>query len=355
MAYPLTLSSWGWSMRSERLIKDNREWIIEETVSGYRVKYGVIGGKTQCKVRPVKPKGGRTFWQQIDLEINSKINKQRDKGYHLPDEEPPRLILPMLAHPYDPGRAAFPVMVQEKLNGVRCICKCDNQGNINLLTRKGKSITSMDHIRKELGRFMSPGEIWDGEIFNRLFNLQQISGAVRRSRAEGIATDLEYWVYDSIMPGNFRKRDAHLNASLMKPSNIIRKVPSFTCPTQSGIDLYYDSIVDQGGEGIMIRNPEASYQGKRTYDLMKRKGFQDAEFKIVAYDRDVDGLVIWICETEDLRSFEVVPIGSREERSMDNQVALEHLGLMLTVRYSDTSAAGIPQGNPVGICIRDYE
>lgn len=110
----------------------------------------------------------------------------------------------MLAHPYDQSRLTLPVSVQEKLNGVRCLSVCDDHGNIELITRKGKPITSMLHIKAELGRFMSPGETWDGEIFNRQYGLQEISGAVRRSKSEEIAAEMEYWVYDEIMPEGFK-------------------------------------------------------------------------------------------------------------------------------------------------------
>lgn len=92
---------------------------------------------------------------------------------------------------------------------------------------------------------------------------------------------------------------------------------------------------------------------------MKRKDFQDAEFKIVGHTRDVDSCLIWICETDDGQNFEVVPIGSKSEegsgRLIWDEQAQEFYGEMLTVRFSDVSTDGIPQGNPVGICIRDYE
>lgn len=77
-------------MSNVRLIKGNREWIIEDTVSGYRVSYGVVGGKTQTESRIVKPKSNRTFWQQVELEMNSKINKQWDKRLSSPRSGPIR-------------------------------------------------------------------------------------------------------------------------------------------------------------------------------------------------------------------------------------------------------------------------
>ena len=341
-----------------RLIKGNRVWTIESAfdvqTGGYltRKTYGVENGKMTVKVRPVKPKGGRTPEQQVELELNSAVSKQRDKGYHSPDEEPPRLILPMLAKVWDPCKITYPVALQEKLNGVRCVA--ERRGNeIFLTTRKGKPITSMDHIKPHLLDLMVDSEVYDGELFNRHMSLQQISGAVRRTKADDESRTIEYWVYDRIDNGTFQ--DRFMNQPLHDTS-LIRKVPTFMAYTIEGIDMYYDSIVNQGGEGIIIRNLHSLYQcDKRPWDLMKRKDFMDAEFEIIGWKRDVDGCVIWTCQTKDWKTFDVVPVGSKESRQMSDALADTYVGKPLTVRYSELSDDGIPQGNPVGLAIRDYE
>lgn len=341
-------------MIDSRLIKGNREWTIMSTATGFIVRYGTIGGKFQTKPRVVAPKGGRTFEQQVTLEINSRINKQRDKGYHLPGEDPPLLTKPMLAHPYDPSRVTYPVALQEKLNGVRCVALCKD-GAITLQTRTGKPITSMAHIVQALSLHMADGDVWDGEIYNPKFSLQEISGAVRRAESRGIAPELEYWIYDEINPAwPFSERDALLEKIIGNCSPPLHKVHTYVAYTESGIDVFYNSVTGRDGEGIMIRNPSALYQDKRTYDLMKRKAFRDSEFAIVGHKRDADGCLIWVC-AHPSGTFDVVPTGTKESRKISGELARQFYGEELTVRYSDVSDYGVPQGNPVGVCIRNYE
>lgn len=338
------------------LIKGNRVWTIQMCTGGFLKTYGVQGGKMQESRRMVKPKSNRTFVQQVELEMNSAINKQRDKGYHRPDEDPPRLILPMLASKYKPSKITYPCALQEKLNGCRMIA--ERRGDdIIFTTRKGKPVLSMDHLKPHLLGIMEDNSILDGEVFKRGWTLEKISGCFRRKKADSDCEQLQYWVYDRIENGTFRER---FMGWLEPRSMWIRKVPTLTCYTESEIDLYYESIVDQGGEGIIVRGIDAVYMcDKRPHVLMKRKDFKDEEFKIIGHKRDVDSCVIWICVTADGQTFDVVPMGSKSEegkgRLIWDEQAEEYYGLDLTVRYSELSANGIPQGNPVGICIRNYE
>lgn len=338
-------------MISTRLIKKNREWNIKSTEVGYAVSYGVIGGKTQHKVRIVTPKSNRTFEEQVELEINSKINKQLDKGYHKEGEEPRKVIRPMLAKDYDAIKIKFPVFGQEKLNGVRCIDE-HNNGINGLFTKTGKKITSVDHIKNELAILNTLGTIaFDGELYKRGYNLQQISGAVRSKEPNEISRSLEYWIYDVVLPLPFHERNDYLQ--VVEGIDFVKRVRSVIINNEEELEIYYKEIVSRGGEGIILRNPEAEYQeDKRTWDLMKRKDFKDKEFVIVGVKYDVDGCVIFTCITEDGIEFDVVPKMSKEER---RKLGKECIGLPLTTRYSDISSNGVPQGNPVGLCIRDYE
>lgn len=44
-----------------------------------------------------------------------------------------------------------------------------------------------------------------------------------------------------------------------------------------------DKITDEGGEGVMLRKPESTWIGERSYDLLKLKKYKDAEAKVVGY------------------------------------------------------------------------
>jgi len=42
-------------------------------------------------------------------------------------------------------------------------------------------------------------------------------------------------------------------------------------------------ITDEGGEGVMLRKPESTWIGERSYDLLKLKKYKDSEAMVVGY------------------------------------------------------------------------
>ncbi len=51
----------------------------------------------------------------------------------------------------------------------------------------------------------------------------------------------------------------------------------------AGLGALLDGIVEQGGEGIIVRNPSACWLPQRTHNLLKMKPFNDAEAMVVGY------------------------------------------------------------------------
>lgn len=46
-----------------------------------------------------------------------------------------------------------------------------------------------------------------------------------------------------------------------------------------------DKITNNGGEGVMIRDPESKYEGRRTDKLLKVKKFEDAEATVIGHEK----------------------------------------------------------------------
>ena len=201
---------------------------------------------------------------------------------------------------------------------------------------------------------MDVEEIWDGEIYHPDLTLNQISGATKAVNND--TSRLQYWVYDRVTDRPFKDRTFPQDITTFN----VKPVFTWIFYDEYRLDYFYEATVKNGGEGIMVRNPEGLYKGNlyRSQDLMKRKDFQDSEYEIVGYDFDIDGCVIWKC-TVDTRMgpahFNVVPTGTKESRQIGPEDAELSIGMELTVRFSELSDYGVPQGNPVGITIRDYE
>lgn len=49
------------------------------------------------------------------------------------------------------------------------------------------------------------------------------------------------------------------------------------------MDKELERVVDKKGEGLMIKDPNSSYEGKRSKALLKVKKFDDAEAEVIGH------------------------------------------------------------------------
>ena len=138
----------------------------------------------------------------------------------------------------------------------------------------------------------------------------------------------------------------------------IELVDSYEVQNEEDIIQYHQQFVKDGYEGTMIRDPNSEYKlGKRSKGLQKYKDFIDSEFTIVGFKEGKGndaGTVIWKCETESGKTFDVRPTGSREMRTLQFQEGEKYIGKKLTVKYQEMTDEGVPRF-PVGVSFRDYE
>jgi len=121
----------------------------------------------------------------------------------------------------------------------------------------------------------------------------------------------------------------------------------------------FQKYVEQGYEGIMLRNIRGLYQvGHRSHDLQKYKEFFEEEYEICGFkegDGRDKGTIIWVCRCADGREFSVRPRGTIETRKTLFENATQnpdaYLGKQLTVIYQELSEYGVPRF-PVGKDVR---
>jgi hypothetical protein len=128
------------------------------------------------------------------------------------------------------------------------------------------------------------------------------------------------------------------------------------------LEEIHDLFIEEGYEGLMLRNLEMPYEFSRSWNLVKYKVMKDDEYKIVDAEQSLKGkqkgAIIWICETPQGDRFNVVPNGTIASRKKlwDEWKAdpKEFIGKELTVQYQELTPKGIPRF-PKGIGLRDYE
>jgi DNA ligase-1 len=67
----------------------------------------------------------------------------------------------------------------------------------------------------------------------------------------------------------------------LKIPDFVRIVDTIKCRGSEHLKEYFNSIVDKGGEGVILREPQSLYKAGRSESLRKFKPFLDAEVKVI--------------------------------------------------------------------------
>ena len=366
-----------------------RQWTIDlyETIQAddawaYTTSDGQVGGKIKTSKPTVvnAGKASRSIYEQAKSQVESKINKKLDSGYKETEQEAldDVFISPMLAVDFKKrGHSMqYPAIGQRKFDGVRCIAYLSN-GEVILESRKGKEFPHLNHLRDVIKPYLKEGEILDGELYSETLDFQRTVGLVRRESLSqediDVMPQIGYRIYDmfstdsSITELPFTERydmatklvnDVRANHSHSLRNPLLVMTKNYVIDEEDSIQGLHDQFVQEGYEGIMVRNPSMPYQmDKRSSGLMKFKSFKDDEYPIVGYTEATGndaGTVIWICEAPNGITFKARPTGTRAQRTAWFENADAIVGKDLTVRYFELTNDGIPRF-PVGVAIRDYE
>lgn len=301
--------------------------------------------------------------EQAEFEAEAMWKHKRDVKYsQTPEQATEPLLLPMLAHKYEPKRVTFPCHVQPKLDGVRCLAVRDPNGEIRLLSRTGKPY-NVPHIVNALKSYLPLDSILDGELYIHESTLQHINSLVKRNRPD--SSELQFWIYDAPRwhggDGQpWKSRHAILESLNEILTKVLREsalnvIPTLIGHSDAGIQAAQKFYVLEGFEGAIVRNFDGLYlYGYRSHDLLKVKTFQDAEFPVVGAEDGVGrfvGSAIFQCALPDGRTFGVVPKGTTKVRQEYYADRAHYIGKRLTVRYFNLTPDGIPF-HPVGVVFR---
>ena len=205
-----------------------------------------------------------------------------------------------------------------------------------------------------------PELVLDGEAYKMGKSLQQISGAARLEKNAYDCDWLEYYIYDVMYPNMpFSMRLKVLN-KISKELNLgfdpyrewkedelqIQMVPQVKVSGFDNIMQLHSDYVEEGFEGVVIRNPNKPYGfGKRTNDMIKIKKYKTEEFLVIDYELGLRGSedMVFICTTQDGIHFKAKPWGDRSQKEWyvsNFESACKNQ--MATVKYFYLSDEGCP-------------
>ena len=92
-------------------------------------------------------------------------------------------------------------------------------------------------------------------------------------------------VYDAPkVKGTFKQRLKKMEEVIGKlNSDVVKVHPHYVCKSVEHLTEELDKVTASGGEGMMIKDPNSHYEGKRSEKLLKVKKFDDAEATVIGH------------------------------------------------------------------------
>ena len=259
-------------------------------------------------------------------------------------------------------------LFSEKYDGYRAIWFAELK---KFFSRSGKEFHSVEWFLKA----MPPKVKLDGELWVGRENFEAM-GVVRKKEPEPEEwCDVKYIVYDlPDHPGTFKERIKELKKVVTqsrKRWNIIRKdypepFCGLECPlvfaeqtvikSEKHMMEMYNNIIENGGEGGMIKCPNSSYENGRSNYMLKIKPVFDEEGCIVDYSpgkgKNTGRLGGFVCRPlKNMDTYHVMDKNEDNEYTvsgMDDEVRenykLTHpIGTIITIEHSGKTNKGKPR------------
>lgn len=338
-------------------------WTVEINGDSYRTIHGQLDGKLQttewtvCIATNENRANQRTPQEQAAFEAQAMWKKKRDTGYHLDVSkiDTQEYIEPMLAKKWEDrkDKVKFPVYCQYKLDGARAIIT-----KHGAKSRNGKSWITIPHILKAFEPIFEahPDLILDGELYNHDLkeDFNKIMSLIKKTKPtdedlKESAEKVQFWWYDiASSERTFGQRAIWINElhSQYELDECIQMVCSPLVRDEKDLDAWYSVYLENGYEGQMIRL-DTPYEFKRSANLLKRKEFQDSEYKILDI---VEGLGnkssmagYMVLDNGERGTFKSNIKGDREYLRELLENKNNYIGCDATVRYFNLTPDGVPR------------
>jgi DNA ligase-1 len=175
------------------------------------------------------------------------------------------------------------------IHNSRCIATKDG-----LFTRTGERYITVPHLEKDMEPWFEkyPDSVLDGELYSHEHR-QQLNELIKLVRKTVHITNqdlidseniVRYYVYDGVFQDgqSYTERKAFIDNNLMNITQYCASVADVPLSNESNLHNFYNSVLELGEEGIMIRNKNSLYENKRSKNLLKLKPEDDDTCIILA-------------------------------------------------------------------------
>lgn len=229
------------------------------------------------------------------------------------------------------SKVAGSKLLEIKLDGVRVLTIVYPDGRVDQFSRNGKELVNFPHVKNQFSaiakQFKVP-MVFDGEIMSSSF--QDLMRQVHR-KSDVQSGDAELYLFDwlplsEFEAGKSKKPQSQRSSELETwfEDKIFLQLINVKVVKQELVDLdiadgkkrfkeINQQAIDGGYEGIMIKDPNAKYETKRTASWLKLKPFIEVSLTVVAVEegtgKNVGRLGALVCEGTDDGKFISVNVG----------------------------------------------
>ena len=204
-------------------------------------------------------------------------------------------------------------MVQSKLDGTRLIAICTEKGKkVELFSRNGKQFTNFTAIEKSLSEFLqmrgtNNDLVFDGEVMGENFQdlMKMIFLKDEKKKESRSLDDSIYYIFDWMTLDEFKKgysstdqsrRSSDLNKYFSPPQSDGYELPSNiqllssayidlgTADGQDELKEIFAGAIENGYEGVILKDRHAPYESKRGKSWIKMKPFIEVSLSIVGLE-----------------------------------------------------------------------
>ena len=232
-------------------------------------------------------------------------------------------------------------VMSEKLDGIRAYW--DGK---HLWSKNGNIINAPKWFLAKYPPFAIDGELW-----SKRGDFENISSIVLDKTPSDKWREIKHYIFDvPNAKGNLFQRLATL-----KPytNDIIKIIPQIKIKSKSHLKKFFNDVIAKGGEGVVIRDPSAGYERKRSAKILKLKPFLDDECEVAGYVKGrgkFEGLVGSIkCK---LKNGKIIKIGSGLK--LKDRKNPPRIGDIITFKYYSLTKNNLPRF-PVFLRIRYHK
>jgi DNA ligase-1 len=249
--------------------------------------------------------------------------------------------------------------VSRKLDGCRCICIIDENGEPKYFSRAGNEFMTLKNLDAEIISLGLKNMVIDGEICmldaNGNENFQGIIKEIKRK--DHTIENPFFYMFDILTLEEFVNKEGTTpfsvrnvqldNLFFQREFNHIDYLPQTILLDERMLTYHAVQAKENGWEGLMLRK-DAPYQGKRSNDILKVKQFYDAEYVVVDVENAVNRVIVDGKEVEEMMMRNVViehkgnrvQVGSgfsHEQKRFYFENPNEIIGKQITVQYFEES------------------